>query len=85
MSVKNIPATEPQASLPRDEYSVALRHTSSHPTGVTKQSVVELVDDYGNSVTWVIKTVRIEGNDPSDPPPRAFAVAGPAPSLGGTP
>jgi len=40
-----------------------LRHTSSHPTGVTKQSVVELVDDYGNSVTWVIKTVRIEGND----------------------
>lgn len=63
MTIKNIAAMEPQATLPRDEYSVALRQTSNHPTGVTKQSVVELVDDYGNSVTWVIKTVRVEGQD----------------------
>lgn len=63
MSVKNVAATEPQATLPRDAYSVALRQASNHPAGVTKQSIVELVDDYGNSVTWVIKTVRVEGSD----------------------
>jgi hypothetical protein len=51
------------AALPRDEYSVEVRNLTNHPAGVVKQSIVELTDFYGNSVTWVIKTIRVEGDD----------------------
>jgi hypothetical protein len=64
MSVKNVGVdTDLTTSLPRDEYSVALRKCSNNPAAVTKQSIVELIDTYGNSVTWVIKTVRADGSD----------------------
>jgi hypothetical protein len=54
---------EPEMTLPRDEYSVALREASGHPEAVTKQSIVELIDQYGNCTTWVIKTIRRDGRE----------------------
>lgn len=53
----------PSKTLPRDDYSEAHRAAVDHPTGATSQSVVELADWYGNVVTWVIKTIRVEGDD----------------------
>lgn len=55
--------TEPTVTLARDEFSEAWRQTSHHPAGVSKQSTIDVTDFYGNTVTWVIRTVRVEGSD----------------------
>src|SRR3954464_13948115 len=49
--------------IPRDEFSVTLRGLAAHPGAVVKQSVVELSDFYGNLVSWILKTIRVDGND----------------------
>jgi hypothetical protein len=54
---------EPTVTLARDEFSEAWRQTSNHPAAVTKQSTIDVSDFYGNTVTWVVRTVRVEGND----------------------
>jgi len=54
---------EPEMKLPRDEYSESLRQTSNHPEAVVKRTTIDIEDFHGNTVTWVVKTVRIEGED----------------------
>jgi len=54
---------EPTVTLARDEFSEAWRKTGHHPAAVTKQSTIDVSDFYGNTVTWVVRTVRVEGND----------------------
>jgi hypothetical protein len=49
--------------LPTDEYSKTLREKQGHPTSVEKTSVVDMVDFYGNAVTWTVRTIRIDGSD----------------------
>lgn len=52
-----------ETTVPRDEFSTTLRQQAAHPGSVTKQSIVEITDFYGNLVSWIVKTIRIEGND----------------------
>jgi hypothetical protein len=49
--------------VPHDEFSATLRGLANHPANVSKQSLVEVSDFYGNLVTWVVRTIRVEGED----------------------
>jgi hypothetical protein len=60
-NVKSEPT--PEMTLSRDEFSTEHRRLSNNPGGVTRFTTIELEDFYGNSVTWVIKTIRVEGQD----------------------
>jgi hypothetical protein len=48
-------------SIPRDDFSEALRSFERHPEAVKARSLVDLTDFYGNHVTWVIRTFQLEG------------------------
>lgn len=49
--------------LPRDEFSTRLRELQGSPEAVEKQSIVEVVDAYGNMTSWIVKTIRHDGQD----------------------
>jgi hypothetical protein len=63
VSNKRTPDPVPELTLSRDEFSQTLRDRSGHPEGVTKESLVNVADFYGNLTTWVVRTVRVEGQD----------------------
>lgn len=50
-------------ALPRDTFSTALRKAQANPSAVEKTSMIDLVDFYGNAETWIVKTIRVDGND----------------------
>jgi hypothetical protein len=50
-------------ALPTDEFSKTLRELQANPSAVEKTSLIDLVDWYGNAVTWVVKTIRTDGKD----------------------
>jgi hypothetical protein len=52
-----------QTTIPRDEFSTALRKLSTNPGAVRKQTVIDLEDFYGNLVTWIVTTFRADGSD----------------------
>jgi hypothetical protein len=52
-----------EQKLPDDEYSTTLRDWQNNPTSVEKTSIVDMVDFYGNAVTWTVRTLRSEGRD----------------------
>lgn len=47
--------------LPRDQFSQRLRELSNHPEAVTRESVVNITDDYGNLTTWIVTSFRHDG------------------------
>jgi len=49
--------------LQTDDYSKALRQQQAHPGAVEKTSMIDLVDFLGNTETWIIKTIRVDGSD----------------------
>ncbi len=51
------------ATLPKDEFSATLARFRNHPGVVEKASTVERADFYGNTETWVIRTLRSEGDE----------------------
>jgi hypothetical protein len=53
----------PERTLPRDEFSVAMRGLGNNPGAVRKESIVNITDDYGNLVTWVVTSFRADGFD----------------------
>lgn len=51
-------------TLPTDVYSQMLSRLVDNPAGLTtKGSTIDLITLLGHSETWVIKTIRIDGND----------------------
>src|SRR5262245_44206665 len=48
----------PTDTLPRDDWSTAMRQLIDNPGAVRSQSRVDIVDDYGRSTTWIIDTFR---------------------------
>lgn len=50
-------------TLPRDEFSIAVRKLAGDDGAVRKQSIVELADDYGNLTTWIVTSYRHDGQD----------------------
>lgn len=49
--------------LPRDEFQIELRSLEANPGAISKQSTIDVADDYGNVRTWVVRTVREDGVD----------------------
>jgi hypothetical protein len=49
--------------LPKDNYSTTLRGLQANPSCIEKTSLVDLADFLGNSETWIVKTLRVDGND----------------------
>lgn len=49
--------------LPTDVFSTALRSLTANPSAVVKQSTIDVVDFLGNSVSWIVKTIRADGRD----------------------
>jgi hypothetical protein len=47
--------------LPRDEFSVRRRDLQNNPGAATASSTIDVVDDYGNVVTWRVETYRADG------------------------
>lgn len=52
---------QPEVRLARDEFTVALRALEKHPEGVQAESRVDVIDFYGNVVTWNLNLFRVEG------------------------
>lgn len=52
-----------QTTLPKDEYSQQLRQLQANPGGVEKVSTIDLTDFYGNAVTWIVRSIRVDGDD----------------------
>ena len=50
-------------SLPKDPYSATLRQMQAHPGAVERTSLVDLTDFLGNAESWVVKSIRVDGND----------------------
>ncbi len=50
-------------SLPTDGFSRVLRMTADHPGAVRASSTVNLQDFLGNSETWNVDTVRVDGSE----------------------
>jgi hypothetical protein len=49
--------------LPKDNYSTTLRSLQANPACIEKTSLVDLADFLGNAETWIVKTLRVDGND----------------------
>lgn len=49
--------------LPSDDYSKKLRQLQAHPGAIEKVSMIDLVDFLGNTETWILKTIRVDGAD----------------------
>lgn len=54
---------QPEATLPRDEFSEAVRKYSKNPGAVRRESTIHLDDAYGNLATWVLTTYREDGRE----------------------
>jgi len=50
--------TEDKTPIPQDEYSTMLRKLRAYPSVVEKQSVIERQDFYGNTESWIVRTLR---------------------------
>ena len=53
---------DPQAVLPRDEFTSKRRDLDNHPEAVKAQSRLDVVDHYGNVTTWVLDLYRLDGD-----------------------
>lgn len=51
------------SKVPRDEFSVTMRALANNPGAVRKQSIVEQSDFYGNLVSWIVTSFRVDGED----------------------
>ena len=60
--MSNSRETEPQITLARDEFTARRRDLKNHPEAVEASSRIDVSDDYGNVVTWVVDLFRLEGN-----------------------
>jgi hypothetical protein len=49
--------------MPDDTYSKRLRELQANPGGVEKTSMIDLTDFYGNAETWIVKSIRVDGDD----------------------
>jgi hypothetical protein len=49
-------------TLPRDEFTVRRRELEAHPEAVAASSRIDVVDPYGNVITWVLDLYRLEGH-----------------------
>lgn len=47
--------------IPRDEFSTQRRRLEGHPEADKTSSRLDVADDYGNVVTWVLDTYKVEG------------------------
>jgi hypothetical protein len=52
-----------ETQLPKDLYSRTLARLLNHPQAIKSTSTIDALTDLGHSETWVITTVRVEGND----------------------
>lgn len=50
-------------TLPKDEYSNRLRDLRANPAAIEKTSTIERSDFLGNAETWLVKTIRVDGNE----------------------
>lgn len=48
-------------ALPTDDYSRTLARLLDNPASISSSSTIDAVTFLGNSETWVIKTVRVDG------------------------
>jgi len=53
----------PEMTLPRDEFSEAVRRFTRNPGAVRRESTIHLDDAYGNLATWVLTTFRENGRE----------------------
>lgn len=51
----------PSITLARDEFTATRRDLDNHPEAVKSSSRIDVVDPYGNLVTWVVDLYRLEG------------------------
>lgn len=47
--------------IPTDAYSRELAHWRDNPEAITAESTIETKDFYGNTETWVVRTIDIRG------------------------
>jgi hypothetical protein len=47
--------------LPTDKFSKRFRELSDNPGAIRKTSTINLIDDYGNTESWIIDLFRLEG------------------------
>jgi hypothetical protein len=57
------PTHQHTRTLPQDEYSVVLRQLRANPALVEKESLIERQDFYGNTESWVLRTLRVDGEE----------------------
>lgn len=50
-------------ALPADEFSRTLSQLLNHPAHISSSSTIDAVTMLGHSETWVIRTVRVEGEE----------------------
>ena len=53
----------PERTLPRDEFSEAVRRFMKNPGAIRRESTIHLPDAYGNLATWVLTTFREDGRE----------------------
>jgi hypothetical protein len=53
----------PERTLPNDEFTATRRSLTNHPGAFAAGTTVHVSDDYGNLVTWVVETFRVDGSD----------------------
>src|SRR5215471_13697964 len=53
----------PEMTLPRDEFSAAVRRFMKNPGAIRRESTIHLPDAYGNLATWVLTTFREDGRE----------------------
>jgi len=52
-----------ESTRPTDEYSLTLARLSDHPQAIIRSSTIDALTFTGHSETWVVKTVRVEGEE----------------------
>jgi hypothetical protein len=53
--------TIPRATLPRDEFSTAMRELTNHPECISTTRTLPLKDFYGNVELWHLELLRVDG------------------------
>lgn len=52
--------TDAQSPMPQDAFSKRFRELSDNPGAIKASSTINLIDDYGNTESWIVDTFRLE-------------------------
>src|SRR5262245_14555412 len=56
-------ADQKPSPMPEDTFSVSFRNLTNNPGAIRTSSKIDLMDDYGNTESWIVDTFRTQGGD----------------------